>query len=327
MNDVFDTVLLLALPASGKSEIRRYLEHQTENTCREFFHMGKTVQLDDYPYVHIMRRVDELLEGAGKPRVFFETGDRGFADTADWGTLIALINEDYTDIRALRKRRPDQPVGWILDRFDRAREAVGARAPFSSMENSGREILLNGLVKEVDDLISEWNSNVPTSLEGKTIVIEFARGGPVDSSMPLPRCYGYNYSLSVLSGEILSRSAILYIWVTPEQSRAKNRERAAPDADGSILFHGVPEHVMLNDYGCDDIEYLLSRSAVADSVKVEAHGETFVIPTGRVDNRQDLTTFVRQDPDKWEPANVKLLEDSISAALEPIWGPYKSTRS
>jgi hypothetical protein len=292
MSDVFDTVLLLALPASGKSEIRRYLEHQTENTCRELFHMGKTVQLDDYPYVHIMRRVDELLESAGRPRVFFETHDRGFADTTDWGTLISLINEDYADIRALRQRRPDEPVRWILDRFDRAREAVGAGGPFSSMENSEREILLNGLVAEVDNLISEWNSNVPTSLEGKTVVIEFARGGPVDSPMPLPRCYGYGYSLAELSTEILSRSAILYIWVTPEQSRAKNRERAAPDADGSILFHGVPEHVMLNDYG----------------------------------NRRDLTTFVRQDPDRWEPSNVKLLQDSISAALEPIWGPYKSTR-
>ena len=327
MNDVFDTVLLLALPASGKSEIRRYLEYQTENTCRELFHMGETVQLDDYPYVHIMRRVDELLEGAGRPRVFFETRDRGFADTADWGTLIALINEDYTDIRAIRRRNPDEPVRWMLDRFDRAREAVGARAPFSSMENSDTEILLNGLVKEVDDLISEWNSNVPKSLEGKTIVIEFARGGPKDSPMPLPRCYGYAYSLAELSTDILSRSAILYIWVTPEQSRAKNLERAAPDADGSILFHGVPQHVMLNDYGCDDIEYLLSRCEVADSVKIEAHGETFVIPTGRCDNRRDLTTFVRQDPDKWELSDVKLLEDSISAALEPTWDAYKSTRS
>ena len=327
MNDVFDTVLLLALPASGKSEIRRYLEHQTENTCRERFHMGQTVQLDDYPYVHIMRRVDDFLEGAGRSRVFFEAGDRGFADTADWGTLISLINEDYTDIRALRKRKPDEPVRWILDRFDRARKAVGARAPFSTMESSDRDLLLNGLVTEVDDLISDWNANVPTSLEGKTVVIEFARGGPKDSPMPLPKCYGYGYSLAALSPEILSRSAILYIWVTPEQSRAKNRERAAPDADGSILFHGVPEHVMRNDYGCDDIEYLLSRSGVANSVKVEAHGETFIIPTGRCDNRQDLTTFVRQDQDRWEPSDIKLLEDSISAALEPAWKAYKSTRS
>jgi hypothetical protein len=326
MSDVFDTILLIALPASGKSEIRKYFEHQTENTCRDLFHMGQTVQLDDYPYVHIMRRVDDLLEGASKPRIFFEARDRGFADTVDWGTLISLINEDYADISALRQRRPDEPVRWILDRFDRAREAVGGRGPFSTMENSDIEILLNGLVPEVDELISEWNSNVPASLEGKTIVIEFARGGPKDSPMPLPRCYGYGYSLSVLSREILSKSAILYIWVTPEQSRAKNRERAEPGADGSILFHGVPQYVMLNDYGCDDLEYLLSRCGVADSVKIEAHGETFIIPTGRVDNRQDLTTFVRRDSDKWESSDVKLLGDSISTALDSIWGPYESTR-
>jgi len=34
------------------------------------------------------------------------------------------------------------------------------------------------------------------------------------------------------------------------------------------MFHGVPIRVMMNDYGCDDIEYLLSvsdRSAQAHS--------------------------------------------------------------
>ena len=75
------------------------------------------------------------------------------------------------------------------------------------------------------------------------------------------------------------------------------------------------------------MEYLLSRFEVAVSVKVEAHGEIFFIPTGRCDNRRDLTTFVRQDPDNWKPSDVRLLEDSISAALEPTWEAYKSTRS
>jgi len=54
MAEVFDTLLLLALPASGKSEVRTYL------TARDpaRFHMGPTVQLDDYPYVHLQIRAD-----------------------------------------------------------------------------------------------------------------------------------------------------------------------------------------------------------------------------------------------------------------------------
>ena len=56
MAEILDVLLLLALPASGKSEVRRYLASLTPEQCRRDFHMGPTVQLDDYPYVHMMRQ-------------------------------------------------------------------------------------------------------------------------------------------------------------------------------------------------------------------------------------------------------------------------------
>src|SRR3989442_12693534 len=65
MSRILDVLLLLALPASGKSEVRRYLASLTPEQCRSDFHMGPTVQLDDYPYVHMMRRVSPELR---KPR-------------------------------------------------------------------------------------------------------------------------------------------------------------------------------------------------------------------------------------------------------------------
>src|SRR5438445_6161715 len=54
MSEILDVLLLLALPASGKSEVRRYLASLSPEQCRGDFHLGPTVQLDDYPYVHMM---------------------------------------------------------------------------------------------------------------------------------------------------------------------------------------------------------------------------------------------------------------------------------
>ena len=66
-----DTLLLLALPASGKSELRRYLAHLDPQVAEEDLHLGPTVQLDDYPYVHMMRRIAQELASMGEDPVFF----------------------------------------------------------------------------------------------------------------------------------------------------------------------------------------------------------------------------------------------------------------
>jgi len=49
MSRLIDVLLLVALPASGKSEVRRYLASLTPEQCRDEMHLGPTVQLDDYP--------------------------------------------------------------------------------------------------------------------------------------------------------------------------------------------------------------------------------------------------------------------------------------
>ena len=120
-------------------------------------------------------------------------------------------------------------------------------------------------------------------------MIEFARGGRHDAGLPLPAPFGYRYSLACLSPEILRRSVVLYVWVTPEESRRKNRSRADPDDPGSILHHGVPEEVMLNEYGCDDMDWLEQNGPQPGTIAVEAHGQTFALPVGRFDNREDKT--------------------------------------
>jgi hypothetical protein len=129
MTQVLDTVLLLALPASGKSEVRRYLAHLDPEVAARDFHMGPTVQLDDFPYVHLMRRVDDELQAMKQPRLYFEAPDRSFQDPRAWGTLIDLLNQDYDDLVTKRHYAPASAAEWLFGRFDKASEAVGATPP------------------------------------------------------------------------------------------------------------------------------------------------------------------------------------------------------
>src|SRR3989339_1335825 len=98
MEKTFDIVLLLALPASGKSEVRRFLKSMAPEELKKDFHIGENLQLDDFPYVHLMRRADDELLKLGKNRLFFVSGDKPFINPRDWGTLIHLLNEDYYDL-------------------------------------------------------------------------------------------------------------------------------------------------------------------------------------------------------------------------------------
>ena len=146
-------------------------------------------------------------------------------------------------------------------------------------------------------------------------MIEAARGGPDGAAMPLPSPLGYRHSLATFSDAILSRASILYVWVTPEESRRKNHERTDPNDPGSILHHGVPMAVMLGDYGCDDMDWLIRQSDRADTVRVETRGKTFHLPVARFDNRRDKTTFVRAERSAWASEDVEALHGGLGEAF------------
>jgi hypothetical protein len=319
MSRMIDVLLLLALPASGKSEARRYLAQLSPEECREQFGIGPTVQLDDFPYVHMMRRISDELTARGHEGAFFISPALPFREPRDWGTLIQLVNEDHADLVAGRRPQPDSVAAWLFDRLDAAREKVGAAPALRALPADLRREIAAAVEAEAADLLRNKIAEIPADgLAGKTIVIEFARGGADASPMPLPAPYGYRYSLAQLAPEILERSSILYIWVTPEESRRKNRERTDPDDPGSILHHGVPNAVMYGDYGCDDLGWLLERSDRPDTVRVEAHGRAFHLPVGRFDNRVDKTTFVREDPAAWKPEDVAALRAGLKEAFDHL---------
>ncbi|MDJ0953999.1 MAG: hypothetical protein QNJ81_09985 [Acidimicrobiia bacterium] len=311
-----EILLLLALPASGKSELRRYLESLDPVAAQDDLHLGASVQIDDYPYVHMMRRIAEEVVAAGDEPIFFASVEHPFLDPRDWGTLMHLINLDFAELTD----PPDAPMTgtaarWLFARIDRARQMVGLPAAIASLEPLTLKRLESALEFEAQTVFDTKAAVNPANLEGKTVVIEFARGGPEGSQLPLPPPYGYAYSLSLLSDEILSRASILYVWVDPEDSRRKNEARAKPgrDGDASILFHGVPEAVMRQEYGTDDLMWLLAAGG-GSHVLVDKGEDRYALSTGVFDNREDLTSFLRDDPAKWSQFEIRQLHNELMNA-------------
>jgi hypothetical protein len=329
MTKLLDTVLLLALPASGKSEVRKYLDGLKPEVCQNDFHIGETVQLDDYPYVHLMHRIDDELMARGQSNVFFKGPTRPFIDNFEWGTLIELLNEDYDDLLAQRTVDVVSPAQWLFDRLDNAHAKVGLPRALGEVPYRIRCEIAELMDKEIAPELEYRNKICSGGLEGKTIVIEAARGGANGSTFPLTPPQGYQYSLETFSDAILDQASILYVWVTAEDSRRKNIERGKPDGQSSILHHSVPMEVMLGEYGLDDMEYLIDKSSVPNTVEIsrpkldvnEAGEKVYVwrtwnIPVGRFDNRKDLTSFIRNS--EWKDEEVKAIHSGLRSAFEKL---------
>ncbi len=319
MKSPIDTLLLLALPASGKSELRRYLASVDAEVAARDFGLGPTVQLDDYPYVHLMRRFSEELRGLGEQPVFFASEREPFLVGRDWATLIELVNEDYAAL-GTAPSVPDEPTAWMLGRFDRARERVGLNPPFAGLAEDVHVSLAEALDDEVAEHARELIATLASYEPGvSTVLIEFARGGPEGTVPPLPDPYGYSFSLRHLSADILSRATALYVWVTPEESRRRNLDRAVPgiEGDASILHHGVPEVVMRGDYGVDDFLWLM-ESGGGHAIDVDTDDGTFSIPAAVFDNRIDHTSFLRADHSEWDPGLVQELHTALKGSFAEL---------
>jgi len=323
---MLDTLLLLALPASGKSEMRRYLDYASQDVRENQFHLGELAQLDDFPYVHFFRVIDEHLADLGQPLQFFQGHEEGFLHRKDWGTLLRLVNDDYA-ILAKEEPSPKASALNLFSRIDKARTLVGAPTVFEAMAPEIRNEIATRMEGEAERLTNELFGSRPESLKGRTLIIEFARGGAEGASMPLKAPHGYAYALSQLSADILKNAAVLYIWVDPEESRRKNLARANPDDPGSILHHSAPESVMRNDYGCDDMAYLIESSDRPDTIQIEHEEGLFHIPVARFDNRVDRTSFIRDEPADWAPADVDSLHRDLVDAFGRLQKAYDQNQS
>lgn len=321
--EFIDTLLLIALPASGKSEVRRYIFEQPRAERIRDFHIDENAQLDDFPYVHFIGRVDAELDARGRARAFFDGKNGRFRFLPTWGALLRLVNFDYAVLKqGLPTPRPEPEA--IFERIDRAWQQVGGEPVFAPMDRALVSDLAVALRPDAEHLCRELWEHRPASMEGRTTIIEFARGGPDGASMPLARPHGYAWCLSNLSEEILERAAVLYIWVTPEESRRKNRARYVPGEEGSSLFHMAPETVMFGDYGCDDIQWLVDHARRPATIPIDAHGRTFDLPIARFDNRVDKTSFLRGDTAAWTEQQVADLRGGLVGPMQDLWKAYRA---
>jgi len=324
MKNVFDVILLTALPASGKSEIRNFMAHMEPADLQKNFHIGQSLQLDDFPYVVFMQKIDIELDKLGLPHFCSIPNGGTFIDGRTYGVLTRLLSEDYHDLKNRVIVKTDRPAEYMFRRIDRARELVGMEPTLSMYPADIKEKLIAAMNKEAEQVIAEKNAQYPSSFENKTVIIECARGGKQGSTMPLTGFEGYQYYLKNLAPDLLTNAAILYVQVTPEESRRKNAARFDPKDPNSSLFHSTPEKVMINDYGCDDMAYLLEHSEVKNTVTINAYGKTWHVPAGVIDNRSDMTSFLRADAKEWKKEDLDTITNALKITVDTMWQNYNN---
>jgi hypothetical protein len=135
----------------------------------------------------------------------------------------------------------------------------------------------------------------PNYHDGKTTLIEFARGGD----------NGIHEALSFLHEDVLRRASLMYIKVSYEESVRKNRRRARPGEEHSILHHSLPDEKMDFYYRTNDWEKLAAK----DPNYIEVKG--FKIPYAVFENEPEKTL----DP--------SLIGQELERATRKLWGMKK----
>jgi len=308
-----DTLLLLGLPACGKSVIRRYLSTHAGQASGTDLGLGPMVQIDDYAYVAFMSRINEIVTGAGHGPVFLDEAREAFTDMRVWGVLTHLVNEDHAGLDEVVSDLGTPAADWIVGRLEQAHQQVGMPSPLAGLPPEVRAAVMTGIEEEAARFASDWMAR--TRPEGSTVVVEFSRGGPEGASPPLRPPYGYDYTFALLSPRILRHAAALYVWVTPEQSRERNRLRARPGQQGSTVHHDVPETTLTTCYGMDDMAWLMEHSGRSGSITVHAHGSTYHFPVARFDNRHEVGAFHSDEPAARDSELDDETEDRLRAAF------------
>ncbi|MEJ2599576.1 MAG: hypothetical protein P8Z00_14660 [Anaerolineales bacterium] len=132
----FSTLILIARPAAGKSEIIHYLKRTPPAQRQQRFHMGELYEIDDFPMLWSWFEEDTLLSEMGKPRLY--TDENGnFKWQYLWDLLIQRISLEYKKHQRDNGNSADSAVTTLIE-FARGKEHGGYRGAF---QNLSAEIL------------------------------------------------------------------------------------------------------------------------------------------------------------------------------------------
>ncbi|MEK7671428.1 MAG: hypothetical protein AAB344_04315 [Bacteroidota bacterium] len=131
----------------------------------------------------------------------------------------------------------------------------------------------------------------PNYHDNMTTLIEFARGGD----------NGIYEAMSYLHEDILKHAALIYIRVPYEESVRKNRRRARPGEEHSILYHSLPDEKMEFYYKTNDWEKLEAKNPNYVEVK------GFKVPYAVFENMPEKTL----DP--------KLIAPELERVTRKLW--------
>ena len=137
------TLILIARPAAGKSEIIHYLTQLDLKERRDEFHVGEIKFIDDFPFLWRWFEEDEILQEMDKPRIY--TDQEGyFQFQYYWDLLIQMINLEYK--KQLREIENEGDTTVLIE-FSRGKEHGGYQHALSLLSD---EILKNAVILYVD---------------------------------------------------------------------------------------------------------------------------------------------------------------------------------
>ena len=129
-NNTIDSLLLIARPGAGKSEVIDYLKSIPAEDRARRFHIGAFEEIDDFPMLWAWMEEDQLLEQMGHPRLHTDR-DGYFLHQYLWDLLIERIGLEYQK-RQRGASDQDRSLTTIIE-FSRGREHGGYGSAFSHL--------------------------------------------------------------------------------------------------------------------------------------------------------------------------------------------------
>jgi hypothetical protein len=157
----------------------------------------------------------------------------------------------------------------------------------------------NFLIGKINLAFEKYVAQDRDFLCAHTILVEFSRGG----------ANGFAEAFSYLSDEILRRAVILYVSVPYEESFKRNRRRAKPGQEDSILFHSLPDEKMEKYYKVNDWEKL-SGGKNDGIIEIRGHRVPFAV--------------FQNEPEKTD--NPAKLGPALEEVFDRLWGQVNANK-